>query len=393
MPSAEQEEEPRAVSVTERTKAARSGRESPGESSLDLTAIPDGAAHHHVPLQPGTVLGREGELESIHHHLWRPSVQLLSLVGPGGVGKSRLAVEVAACPHVKVMTSSREPLHLRCEYVMSISPLTLPDLGALPPLDVLAAAQTNILSPSAILHRLDERRSVLKDRAHDVPARHRSLAAALASSYDILSEQEQDLLRRLCVFVDGFTLEAAAAIVTDKQVVDILDGLATLVDTSLVLAKVAALDSLAQLLRAAGKLERARRAVDKGLILARALASPSALVRRAGEQSVNSWMGAGAELDFGQMVGEALELLSRLVSNASTPKAPDTGAPALSAREYEVLQLVAQRLSNKQIAQRLIMSENTAKFHMTSILNKLGADSRARMVALTAQLNLLEPVS
>jgi len=54
----------------------------------------------------------------------------------------------------------------------------------------------------------------------------------------------------------------------------------------------------------------------------------------------------------------------------------------LSPRGVEVLRLVAQGLSNKQIAAALGISERTAKFHVTSILNKLGADTRARAVAL-----------
>jgi DNA-binding NarL/FixJ family response regulator len=61
----------------------------------------------------------------------------------------------------------------------------------------------------------------------------------------------------------------------------------------------------------------------------------------------------------------------------------------LTAREQEVLQLVAEGLSNKLIAVRLGISEHTAKFHVNSILGKLGAQTRAEAVAQAARLGLL----
>jgi DNA-binding NarL/FixJ family response regulator len=61
----------------------------------------------------------------------------------------------------------------------------------------------------------------------------------------------------------------------------------------------------------------------------------------------------------------------------------------LSAREREVLRLVADGRSNKEIAERLKISERTAKFHVTSILNKLGADNRAQAVAIAAERRLI----
>jgi two-component system nitrate/nitrite response regulator NarL len=61
----------------------------------------------------------------------------------------------------------------------------------------------------------------------------------------------------------------------------------------------------------------------------------------------------------------------------------------LTAREQEVLQLVAEGLSNKLIAARLGISEHTAKFHVNSILGKLGAQTRAEAVATAARMGLL----
>jgi DNA-binding NarL/FixJ family response regulator len=62
---------------------------------------------------------------------------------------------------------------------------------------------------------------------------------------------------------------------------------------------------------------------------------------------------------------------------------------ALSAREREVLRLVADGLSNKQVAHTLAITERTVKFHMTSIFNKLGAENRAQATALAIQRGLL----
>ena len=61
----------------------------------------------------------------------------------------------------------------------------------------------------------------------------------------------------------------------------------------------------------------------------------------------------------------------------------------LTEREREVLRLVARGQSNKEIAAKLRISERTAKFHVTAILNKLGAENRAQAVAIAAQRRLV----
>jgi len=66
-----------------------------------------------------------------------------------------------------------------------------------------------------------------------------------------------------------------------------------------------------------------------------------------------------------------------------------TRSKRLSEREREVLRLVAGGQSNKQIAAKLRISERTAKFHVTAILNKLGAENRAQAVAIAAERRLL----
>jgi DNA-binding NarL/FixJ family response regulator len=69
--------------------------------------------------------------------------------------------------------------------------------------------------------------------------------------------------------------------------------------------------------------------------------------------------------------------------------APRRDAGTLSERERQVLRLVAEGLSNKEIGRRLAITERTAKFHVTSLLNKLGADHRAQPEAVALQRGVL----
>ncbi|EFH87675.1 two component transcriptional regulator, LuxR family [Ktedonobacter racemifer DSM 44963] len=62
----------------------------------------------------------------------------------------------------------------------------------------------------------------------------------------------------------------------------------------------------------------------------------------------------------------------------------------LTERELEVLRLLAQGMPNKEIASHLVISERTAKFHVSSIMSKLGATNRTEAVALAAQRGLIE---
>ena len=67
---------------------------------------------------------------------------------------------------------------------------------------------------------------------------------------------------------------------------------------------------------------------------------------------------------------------------ASVETMPDTAHGALSPREVQVLQMMAEGLANKEIAWRLGISEHTVKFHVASILNRLDAGSRTQAVAI-----------
>ncbi len=195
-----------------------------------------------------------------------------------------LAALLGACPRLKVLVTSREVLRLAAEQSYPVPPLALPDLQPLPPLDVLArieavqlfvaraqaaqpafaltmangmavaticrhldglplaielaAARSRLLPPAELLARLARRLPWLTDGPRDAPARHQTLRAAVAWSYDLLGPDEQALFRQLAVFVGGCTLAAVSAVCRlapdpaggDERV---LRALAGLVDKSL----------------------------------------------------------------------------------------------------------------------------------------------------------------
>jgi len=314
---------------------------------------------NNLPIEPTTFIGREKEVVTLCDLVRRPEVRLLTLTGPGGVGKTRLGSQVAAqlnelfvdgvflvplalvsdpeqvvpaiaqtlsigeagdqplfalvkrvlkekcllllldnfeqvssaalqiadllsaCPALKVLVTSRVGLHVRAEREFTVPPLSLPNLKRLPdpvalsqyeavalfieraqatrpdfqvtdanapavaaicvrldglPLAIeLAAARIKHFSPQTLLSRLEQGLSILSGGARDLPTRQQTLRATIAWSYELLSPEEQQLFRRFAVFVDGCTWEAAeevcAAAGAPKE--DILEGLASLVDKSL----------------------------------------------------------------------------------------------------------------------------------------------------------------
>jgi predicted ATPase len=105
-------------------------------------------------------------------------------------------------------------------------------LDGLPLAIELAAARIKLLTPQAMLQRLDRSLKLLVGGARDLPSRQQTIRDTITWSYDLLESSEKTLLRRLSVFVGGCNLEAAEAICGDPDS-DVLDGVSSLVDKSL----------------------------------------------------------------------------------------------------------------------------------------------------------------
>ncbi len=196
-----------------------------------------------------------------------------------------VAVLLRACPGVRILATSRESLGVPGERVWRIPSLSLPEVrSALPSEDLvlyeavrlfvdramatvpefavtrenasaivqicgrldgiplaieLAAARVRVLTVEQIAARLDDRFRLLSGGSRMVLPRHQTLKGAIDWSYNLLSESEHVLLRRLSVFAGGWTLEAAESVCTGRSVdaAGILDLLTSLVDKSLVIAE------------------------------------------------------------------------------------------------------------------------------------------------------------
>ncbi|WP_194288430.1 ATP-binding protein [Ornithinicoccus halotolerans] len=108
-------------------------------------------------------------------------------------------------------------------------------LDGLPLAIELAAVRLRTLSPAEVLHRLDDRFTLLRRSGATVPERHRTLLATMQWSHDLLEEPQRLLWRRASVFAGGFDVEAAEAVCSDDALPAhrLLDALTGLVDASL----------------------------------------------------------------------------------------------------------------------------------------------------------------
>ena len=188
---------------------------------------------------------------------------------------------LAACPHLKLLVTSREVLQVRGEREFVVQPLALPDPKHLPfcetlahygavalfleraqevqptlqltavtapllteicrrldglPLAIeLAAARLKLLPLQALLERLEHRLQVLTGGPRDLPARQQTLRQTIAWSYGLLSDEEQHLFRLLCIFVDGCDLSAVEAVYSTwgGERALVLDGVTSLLNKHL----------------------------------------------------------------------------------------------------------------------------------------------------------------
>src|ERR1700693_5209331 len=315
-----------------------------------------------LPSQATAFIGREREVAAVKELLLREDVRVVTLTGPGGIGKTRLALQVAsevserfdagicfiplaavsdaslipsiiaqglgikdtgraasiqslkeylqesrsnlllffdnfehmlaaaplvaelitAAQKLRILVTSRAPLHIYGEFEFPVPTLALPDLQSgtsreilatnptialfmaravavkpnfelteenaravasictrldgLPLAIELAAARIKLLSPSAMQSRLESSLQLLTGGAKDLPMRQQTLRRTMDWSYDLLSPAEQTLFQRISVFVGGCTLEGVEAVCNTKQGLGIesLDGMGSLVNNSLV---------------------------------------------------------------------------------------------------------------------------------------------------------------
>ncbi|HZU77684.1 MAG TPA: TIR domain-containing protein, partial [Dehalococcoidia bacterium] len=183
-----------------------------------------------------------------------------------------------ACAGLRLLATSRAAVHVAGEHEYAVPPLALPGsdasltetkrspavalfveraqavrdgfalteenaaavaaicalLDGLPLAIELAAARVKLLPPAALLQRLQGGLTILAAGDRSLPERQQTLRGAVRWSYELLSTDERAIFRRLAVFAGGCTLEAAEAVCSPNGTLDVFEGLASLVDKSLV---------------------------------------------------------------------------------------------------------------------------------------------------------------
>ncbi|MGD2048875.1 MAG: tetratricopeptide repeat protein, partial [Chloroflexota bacterium] len=192
---------------------------------------------------------------------------------------SMLSELLTSAPGLKALITSRAPLRLKGEQEFPVPPLPVPEpplttalesllevpavrlfveraqsvqprftltqenapivaqivdrLDGLPLAIELAAARIKLLSPQSILNRLDSSLKLLTSGAQDLPSRQQTMRSTIAWSHSLLDGTNQTLFNRLGVFVGGFTLEAAEEVCNPDGALDVLEGVASLLNNSL----------------------------------------------------------------------------------------------------------------------------------------------------------------
>ena len=248
------------------------------ETLTDSALIRDTVARQlRIPISPGQTLDQS----LLAFFVPRQMLVLVDNVEQLVAGAPLLEQILARAPGLKVLATSREPLRIRSEKVVAVAPLALPEAGApddpgalatvpavalfvacardarpgfelteanaaavaeicrrldgLPLALQLAAARLTVLSPAALLARLERRLPLLTHGPRDLPERQQTLRAAIAWSYDLLGAAEQRMFRQLAVFAGGFTLEAAEALTEGgPDDIDPLEAISSLIGQSLV---------------------------------------------------------------------------------------------------------------------------------------------------------------
>lgn len=299
------------------------------------------------------------------------------------------------CVGIRILATSRENLGLAGELIWQVPPLSLPDLnrlgdpekaldssavelfvkrvaearpgyklGARDALSVaqichrldgiplaleLAAARSRTLSVDQIAARLEDPLRLLSANQRFATPRHQTLRAAIDWSYQLLSDRERILLRRLALFVGSWTLDGAERIVTGDGIdeADVLDLLTSLIQKSLVVAEDHGSEFRYRLLETVRDYAR-ERLVESGEL-------------------------------------ETLSQRYNVCLTTLAERCDDGACLPLTPREREIATLVSQGLTNRRIAHQLVISDGTVRIHLEHIFRKMDIHSRAQLAVLAVR--------